>query len=60
MHCLAAELMIRMLMFQIVGAGKSDLMAGFLAGACRTIVPIFHIEATAEAHVLVSPLLNHI
>ncbi len=60
MHCLVAELMICALIFQIVGLGESDLMASFLAGACRTIVPIFHVKATAEAHDLVSPLLNHI
>jgi hypothetical protein len=52
--------MIGLLVLQVVGAGESVLMANFFSRARGTIMPIFHVEATGEVHVLVSPLLNHI
>ena len=52
--------MIGPLVLQVVGAGESILMANFLLRARGTIMPIFHIKAAGEAHILVSPLLDHI
>jgi hypothetical protein len=52
--------MIGPLILQVVGVGESVLMADFLSRACGTIMPIFHVKATGEAHILVSPLLDHI
>jgi hypothetical protein len=59
-HCLAEEQRIGLLVLQVVGAGESVLTASFLLRSRGTIMPIFHVKAAGEAHVLVSPLLDHI
>jgi hypothetical protein len=55
-----AELMIGMFVFQLVGASESILMSDFVTGAGGAIMPILHVKTTAETHVLVGPLLNHV
>ena len=58
MHSLAAELMVGMFVFQVVGASESILMSGFLTGAGGASMPIVHVKTAAETHVLVAHCLT--
>ncbi len=60
MHSLAAELMVGVFVFEVVGASESILMSDFLTDAGGTSMPIVYVETAAETHVLVGPLLNHV
>ena len=60
MHRFTTELVIRAFILLVVGTSESVLVALLFVIACRTIVPILHVESAQETDILVGESFDNI